>query len=140
ELYLEFDRALTDEELDPLRQLVKRRAQGEPLQHLLGTVEFCGRTFICDHRALIPRQETEQLCELILSEFKNRAGFPRRLLDVGTGSGVIALTLAAAWPQMAVEAVDVSDTALSLARENAARVGLAERVQFLESDLFTKVE
>jgi release factor glutamine methyltransferase len=135
ELYLEFDRRIDQPQLDQLRALVKRRAAGEPLQHLLGTVEFCGRTFACDRRALIPRPETEQLCELVLA-----GAAPRRVLDVGTGSGVIALTLAAAWAEAQVEAVDVSEDALALARDNAARVGLAERVRFFRSDLLAAVE
>lgn len=134
DLYMEFDRPLGDAELEPLRALVKRRAAGEPLQHLLGTVEFLGRIFLSDKRALIPRPETEQLCELLLKELT-----PARLLDVGTGSGIIALSLAAAWPEAQVEAVDVSDDALALARENAARHGLAERVAFSKGDLLEGV-
>ena len=134
DLYMEFDRPLGDEVLEPLRGLVKRRAAGEPLQHLLGTVEFLGRSFLCDKRALIPRPETEQLCELSLKE-----PTPNRILDVGTGSGVIALSLAAAWPEARVEAVDVSDDALALARENAARLGLTERVTFSKSNLLDSV-
>ena len=138
DLYLEFDRPLGDEELEPLRGLVKRRAQGEPLQHLLGTVEFLGHTFACDRRALVPRPETEQLCELLLAECGPET-MNGRVLDVGTGSGVIALSLAAAWPQARVEAVDISEDALALARENAVRLGLAERVQFSKSNLVADV-
>ena len=141
ELYMEFDRSLADQELEPLRALVRRRGAGEPLQHLLGTAEFHGRTFACDKRALVPRPETEQLCEIVLAETRNQKPETRnlRVLDVGTGSGVIALTLAAAWPEARVEAVDISDDALALARENAARLGLAERVVFTRSDLLAEV-
>ncbi|HEV2095231.1 MAG TPA: peptide chain release factor N(5)-glutamine methyltransferase [Chthoniobacterales bacterium] len=132
ELYLEFERELDEAELAPLRALVRRRGQREPLQHLLGTVEFSGRSFLCDRRALIPRPETEELVEQLRAR-KIAAG--GRIVDVGTGSGVIALSLAAAFPGAEVHAVDISSDALALARENAARLGCAERVQFHEGQL-----
>jgi release factor glutamine methyltransferase len=137
ELYLEFERELAEAELEPLRELVKRRAQGEPLQHLLGTVEFCGLTFLCDRRAMIPRPETEQLVEVLKSEIRNPKS---EILDVGTGSGVIALCLAAEFPGAQILAVDISNDALALAQENAARLNLAERVRFLKSNLLENVE
>ena len=137
ELYLDFERQLTETELGPLRELVKRRSEGEPLQHLLGTVEFCGLTFLCDKRALVPRPETEQLVELVESKIVNRES---RIVDVGTGSGVIALSLAAKFPEAKILAVDVSDDALALAQENASRLNLTGRVRFLKSRLLENVE
>jgi release factor glutamine methyltransferase len=141
ELYLEFERRLTETELGPLRDLVKRRGDGEPLQHLLGTVEFCGLTFLCDQRALVPRPETEQLVELLKSEIQSASGGPKsEIVDVGTGSGVIALSLAAKFPEAKILGVDVSDPALALARENAARLNLSDRVRFLKTRLLENVE
>jgi len=137
ELYLDFERELTETELGPLRELVKRRSEGEPLQHLLGTVEFCGLTFLCDKRAMVPRPETEQLLELVESRIKNRES---RIVDVGTGSGVIAISLAAKFPEAKILAVDVSDDALALAQENAALLNLRDRVQLLKSCLLENVE
>jgi len=137
ELYLEFERTLGEAELAPLRELVQRRGEGEPLDHLLGTVEFCGHTFLCDKRALVPRPETEQLVEIVESKIENRKS---KILDVGTGSGVIALTLARKFPEAQIFAVDVSEDALALARENAARLGLSGRVQFRKSDLLENLD
>jgi release factor glutamine methyltransferase len=137
ELYLEFERELAEAELAPLRESVKRRAQGEPLQHLLGTVEFCGLTFLCDKRAMIPRPETEQLVEVLKSKIQNPKS---EIMDVGTGSGVIALGLASEFPKAQILAVDISDDALALAQENAARLNLAGRVRFLKSNLLENVE
>src|SRR5947208_8320061 len=137
ELYLEFERTLNETELTPLRELVRRRGEGEPLQHLLGTVEFCGETFLCDKRALVPRPETEQLVELVESRIENREA---RIVDVGTGSGVIALSLAKKFQEAHVFAVDVSEDALALARENAIRLGLSGRVQLRKSHLLENLD
>jgi len=138
ELYLEFERALGETELRPLRELVRRRGQGEPLQHLLGTVEFCGLIFAVDQRAMIPRPETEQLVELIAKCQLPSANC--RIVDVGIGSGVIALSLAAKFPGATIYGVDVSEDALQLARENAKRLGLSDRIQFLKSDLLRNLD
>ena len=137
ELYLEFERELTEAELQPLREMLKRRAQGEPLQHLLGTVEFCGMVFLCDERAMVPRPETEELVEIVQLKIQNPKS---KILDVGTGSGVIALSLAAKFPEAEISAVDISEGALELARENAARLGLTDRVRFSRSNLLQYVD
>ncbi len=137
ELYLEFERIFLETELTSLRELVRRRGQGEPLQHLLGTVEFCGQTFLCDKRAMVPRPETEELVELLIAGCGLRSA--ERILDIGAGSGVIALSLAAKFPEGEIHAVDVSEDALALARENAERLGLTARVQFTQSDLLKNI-
>jgi len=133
QLYMEFDRPLSDSERAPLRELVKSRAAGVPLQHLMGNAAFFGRDFVCDSRALIPRPETEQLVEIVLKEIKDHPS--PVVLDVGTGSGVIALTVALERPDASVHATDISPDALALAAENAARHGLADRLIFHQADL-----
>ena len=136
DLYLEFDRPLSDAERAPLRDLIRDRGTGKPLQHLLGTAEFFGRLFLSDSRALVPRPETEQLVELILEDPRCHRAGGMSVLDIGTGSGVIAITLALQLPFAAVAATDISSEALSLARENAARHLLNGKIAFHEADLF----
>src|SRR5437879_8578344 len=94
ELYLEFERTLVETELAMLRELVRRRGQGEPLQRLLGTVEFCGHIFLCDKRAMVPRPETEELAELLIADCGLQIADAEGV-DVGTGDAVIAQRLAA---------------------------------------------
>lgn len=135
ELYLQFDRPLDDLDLSPLRESLKKRGEGVPLQHLLGMVWFYNREFAIDGRALIPRPETEELAEWLLQCDLPSAG---RVLDMGCGSGVLGLTLAAERPNWQLVLADVSPAALDLARENAGRLEIAN-VVFQESDLFSAV-
>lgn len=136
DLYLRFGEMLREPELEKLRGLTKRRAEGEPLQHLLGTVDFLGLELVSDHRALIPRPETEYLCDLLIKRHSKTP--PARVLDMATGSGCIGLTLASAWKDSQVVVADISEDALDLTRLNASRLGL-ERVQIFRSDLFEKI-
>jgi release factor glutamine methyltransferase len=133
ELYTDFDRPLTERELDGYRALVARRARREPVAYILGEWGFRRLTLAVDRRALIPRPETEVVVERCLDCLRGVEA--PRVLDVGTGSGAIALALADEQPDARVTAIDVSSDALELARENATRTGL--RVELLEHDLGT---
>ncbi|HET9373432.1 MAG TPA: peptide chain release factor N(5)-glutamine methyltransferase [Chthoniobacterales bacterium] len=139
DLYLEFDRTLSEEELAPLREKVRRRVEGEPLQYLLGSWDFYGRSFQTDQRALIPRPETEVLVEIGLKAIRARPTRHHRLLDIGTGSGILAITFALECPNLEVVGSDISPPALNLARENARRHGLDDRIEWVESDLLGSV-
>lgn len=138
QLYLQFERLLTEAELENIRPLVKRRARREPLQHILGHVEWGGLRLKCDARALVPRPETEELLELVLTRIRPSPDVepPLRVLDLGTGTGALALALAQAWPSAEIIAVDRSPDALTLAAENAAALTLDQRVRLLASDWF----
>ncbi len=136
QLYLDFDRPLDETALEKLRDLTKRRSKGEPLQHLLGTVEFHGNDFTVDDRALVPRPETEELTAIL-------AGKPWpegvAILDIGCGSGVIGLSLAKALSgkNPSLTLADISPDALALTRENAESLGVD--AIFVESDLFSAI-
>ena len=133
-LYLHYDDPLPEDKLVPLRELLRRRASGEPLQHLLGSTEFYRREFKTDARALIPRPETEELVELALQMTPHRPGM--RVLDMGCGSGIIGITLALELARQTPEVfmVDISEAALALTLENATALGA--RIKTWRSDLF----
>ena len=129
QLYLEFDQQIEESALDRLRPLVKRRAEGEPLEYLLGATTFAGhRVQVCPD-VLIPRPETEILLEEVL-KLIDPAGLP--VLDVGTGSGILPLAIAKKFPELEIIAVDISEKALTMARQNGEGCG---NIRFLESDL-----
>ena len=141
QLYLNFQQVLTPPEVERLREFVKRRGQREPLQHIVGSTSFCGLEIAVNRSVLIPRPETELLAERGWT-FLNQLAAPSQppaVLDFGTGSGCLAIALAHHCPAARVQAVDLSPAALALARDNAARHGLAERIQFLAGDGFAPV-
>ena len=135
QLYLEFEKPLTEQELTILRELLKKRGEKIPLQHIIGSVDFHGREFLCDARALIPRPETEELIAFILKlDLPN----PLSILDLCSGSGIIGLTLKAELgAEATITLADLSSDALSLSRENAEKLGL--EAQFIESDCFDNI-
>lgn len=147
-LYLNFDRGLAPAETDALRELIKRRGQREPLQHIVGSTSFCGLELAVSRHALIPRPETELLAELGWQFLRTRpapaaaaaGSAPEtdtdtvRALDFGTGTGCLAIVLARQCPHARITALDISAAALELARQNAAAHGVADRIEFLAGD------
>ncbi|HUA08910.1 MAG TPA: peptide chain release factor N(5)-glutamine methyltransferase, partial [Candidatus Acidoferrales bacterium] len=128
---------LSDEEQARYNELAARRAEGEPLAYVIGSVGFYRREFMVDARVLIPRPETEHLVEAAIAHLQDYTA--ARVLDVGTGSGAIALTIAAEVPQARVDAVDASPEALVVAIENRRRLQLDRRVAFYLGDLLDPV-
>ncbi|MDD5139636.1 MAG: peptide chain release factor N(5)-glutamine methyltransferase [Verrucomicrobiales bacterium] len=149
-LYLNFERALAPSEVDVLRELIKRRSQREPLQHITGSTSFCGYEIAVNRNVLVPRPETELLAELgwqfLLASSKpgEDGSTPNSqlstALDFCTGSGCIAISLAAKCPDAKIVATDISADALALAEENAARNNVAERIEFAQGDGFAALK
>jgi release factor glutamine methyltransferase len=135
-LYLNFDRVLAAAETDGLRELVKRRGQREPLQHLTGSTSFCGHEIAVSRHALVPRPETELLAELGWKFLVTCHPSLVTALDFGTGTGCIAIALAAKCPNVSISALDVSADALILAKQNAEQNKVADRIEFLHGDGF----
>lgn len=131
-LYLKFDYPLKESELDACRELVKRRAAGEPVAYILGRKDFFKSTFLVNRNVLIPRPETEELVEDALDFAKKNEAL--RIIDLGTGSGCIGLSLLKELPDAHLLAVDMSDEALSVAKMNAEALGVSQRAHFVRMD------
>lgn len=138
-LYLDLDRPLEDAELSNVRKLVERRRKYEPVAYILGEREFYGRSFEVTPAVLIPRPDTETLVEETLRLLKKEGALLGPILDLCTGSGAVALTLALELAARQIVATDISDEALSVAKRNAERLGVADRVEFRYGDLFAAV-
>jgi release factor glutamine methyltransferase len=135
DLYLQYDRPIEAAELETFRAHVRRRLRREPVQYILGETQFRGLTLRVDPRALIPRPETEVLAGEVL-RWANERGRPLAGLDVGTGSGALALAMLTEGPFERVVATDLSDEALQLAAENAAAAGVADRLELRSGSLW----
>ena len=131
------ERSLTREQLADIQRLVERRLRFEPIQYILGTQEFYGLELKVTPAVLIPRPETETLVEAVLARLQHDQSV--KIVDIGTGSGAIAIALAVGLPRAHVTALDLSPTALDVACENAALHGVAGRVRFVQSDLLAAI-
>jgi len=138
-LYLDFDRVLKERELETLRELVRRRGAREPLQRIVGSTSFCGLEFTLDREVLIPRPESELLAERAWTLLEALGEASPCVLDFGTGSGCLGVTVAAHCPRARVYALDVSAAALAVARENAGRHGVLNQLEFWQGDGFGAV-
>ena len=136
-LYLNFERVLSPAELDALRASVMRRSQREPLQHIIGATSFCGLEMLVNKCVLIPRPETELLAELGWQFLSTLDSQPSTCLDFGTGSGCIAIAIAAKCSTTRIVAVDLSADAIAVARQNALTHQVVDRIEFRCGDGFT---
>ncbi|HOV99414.1 MAG: peptide chain release factor N(5)-glutamine methyltransferase [Bacteroidetes bacterium] len=136
ELYTNFDRPISQKELIIFRTLFARRLKHEPVQYIVQSAFFMGLQFEVDSQVLIPRPETETLVEEVLLECKKRFPDPLRVLDVGTGSGNIAISVAKYAPNANVTAIDINPEALIVAHGNAQRHQVVSRIEFLQADIF----
>jgi release factor glutamine methyltransferase len=136
-LYLSFEKPLTEEEVQKYRELLRRRSKFEPLQYIIGKVEFYGIDFKVNPSVLIPRQETEILVETIIGQYDKHDTL--RILDIGTGSGNIAISLAKNLDNSVITALDISEEALKIANENALLNSVNDRTEFIRFD-FLKEE
>jgi release factor glutamine methyltransferase len=140
QLYLNFERDLSEKEAGGFRELIKRRGQREPLQQIIGSTSFCGLEILVNRAVLVPRPETEVLAEhgwQFLGAPSAPGPQPPTALDFGTGSGCIAVAIAANAPRAEISALDLSADALALASENASRNGVARRISFVQGDGFS---
>lgn len=136
DLYLEFERPLIESEVDKIRALVKRRATREPLQYIEGTTDFFNITLSIGTGVLIPRPETEELIDILINKKKVS---PKSILDIGTGSGAIALSLAKHYPKAKVTATDISREALKYAWDNAKALELEDQITFIHCPVYEKI-
>ncbi len=134
DLYLSFDRPLSEKEINTYREFIRRRGNHEPLQYIIGKTEFYGNVFLVNKNVLIPRQETEILVDEIISKNKNSSTL--NILDIGTGSGIIAISLAKKIESLRCDAIDISQEAIEVALKNAVSNQVSDKINFIVADVF----
>ena len=135
QLYLQYDRLLTMKETELFRDYIRRRAENEPLQYIIGETEFMGLRFQVNPAVLIPRPETEILTEKILSLLESQSLQNPTIWEIGTGSGCIAVSLAHFWPGCKIIATDVCKQSLQVAEQNAILNGVKDKINFIHHDI-----
>lgn len=133
DLYLKFDQPLKELEISKYREWIKRRGLYEPIQYIIGKIEFFGLQFRVNSSVLIPRPETEILVEEVIKYSKSKNGL--KILDIGTGSGIIAIAIAKQLEDSQITAIDISQEAINLAMENAVTNEVISKLKFLMSDI-----
>jgi len=134
DLILNVNEKIKKEDESNIIKLIEKRLQGKPLQYIIGTQEFMGFEFIVTENVLIPRQDTEILIEEIISRYRNQSNL--KILDIGTGSGAISISLAKLLKKSCIVSIDISKAALKVAKSNAKKNKVANQITFIESDLF----
>jgi release factor glutamine methyltransferase len=137
EVYLRGTELIEPKHVEEFRQIIEKRLKRYPLQYILGDLEFYGRVFKVNPDVMVPTHETETLCELAINYAKNENIENPKILDLGVGSGVISVTVAAELPNAEITALDISEGAIAVARVNAEVNGVADRIEFRQSDLFS---
>ena len=133
DLYLSYDRPLNEDEVNIYREFIRRRSKYEPLQYIIGKVEFFGLEFIVNPSVLIPRQETEILVETIINSFKKEDNL--KILDIGVGSGNISVSVAKHLHNSKITATDISEQALTTAKNNAEMNSVSEKINFINHNI-----
>lgn len=139
QLYTSFDKPLTKEELAVFKSYFQRRLHHEPLDYIIGESEFMGLKFCVNKNVLVPRPETEVLVEQVIQHCQKKSERTLRILDIGTGSGNIAISLAKFLSNVSIDALDVSEDALTVAKKNAQRHAVTDKISFIHADILCDV-
>lgn len=138
ELFIRYNDAIDEEKVKFYLEIIERRKKREPVAYIIGKKEFFSREFCVSHKVMIPRPETETVVEKAMEIIASNN--LKRIIDIGTGSGIIAITISLNFPELEIYATDISEDALEVARRNAILHGVDSRIKFIRSDLFRQID